>query len=270
MSESVVPSQDLHLALVQAPLNFGAIAANLAAFAELLVDAQGADLILLPEMFNTGFNMDSSQHAEPVDGATTQWMLKQASKLNAVVCGSLNIRVAEGDHRNRLIWARPDGSYSWYDKRHLFRMAGEHQRYTAGNQQLKVELKGWRIRPLICYDLRFPVWSRDAGATDLLLYVACWPSVRSSSWNRLLAARAIENQCYVAGVNRIGEDHNGLAHSGDSQVLDYLGDAMLHIRDQGGVFRASLSADKLNRYRDKFPAWQDADNFSLHGIAGDN
>lgn len=257
---------DLQLALVQAPLLFGGVTENLENFARLLEQAQGADLVILPETFNTGFSMQSTQHAEPVGGRTTEWMLAQAKQLNAVICGSLIVRVAENDCRNRLIWACPDGSVQYYDKRHLFRMAGEHERYSAGQQRLVVELKGWRIRPLICYDLRFPVWSRDAQNTDLLLYVACWPKVRRLAWNRLLAARAIENQCYVAGVNRIGEDHNGYPHSGDSQTLDYFGDPLVHAYEQEGVYQVRLDGQALMRFKQKFPAYMDADDFSLHDI----
>lgn len=255
--------EDLHLALVQAPLGFGDVRANLDNFERLLGDIRTTDLVILPEMFNTGFSMDSARHAERMDGPTLQWMLAQARQLNAVVCGSLNIQAGEADYRNRLIWARPDGSFDYYDKRHLFRMAGEHERYCAGDRRVLLELKGWRVRPLICYDLRFPVWSRDAQNTDVLLYVACWPKARRMAWNRLLAARAIENQCYVAGVNRIGKDHNGNAHSGDSQVLDYLGDPLVHAYEQEGVYQVTLSAALLASFRQKFPAYMDADSFSL-------
>lgn len=163
---------DLRLALLQGPLVWHDVPANLHYFSQLLAGLEPVDLVLLPEMFNTGFSMDSASQAEAEMGPTTQWLLQQAQCLNAVVCGSLIIKVAEHDYRNRLIWARPDGSLAHYDKRHLFRMAGEHKYFCAGEQQLQVELKGWRIRPLICYDLRFPVWSRDAQNTDLLFI---WP-----------------------------------------------------------------------------------------------
>ena len=164
--------------------------------------------------------------------------------------------------RNRLMWARPDGSLEYYDKRHLFRMAGEHEYFTAGAEQLQVELKGWRIRPLICYDLRFPVWSRDAQHTDLLFYLASWPAARRAAWNRLLPARAIENLCYVAAVNRTGTDQQGYAYSGDSQVLDFMGETLLDVGEQTGVFYASLQAKKLAEFKQRFPAYLDADTFS--------
>ncbi|NLY12633.1 MAG: amidohydrolase [Gammaproteobacteria bacterium] len=252
---------DLRLALLQGPLVWHDVPANLHYFSQLLAGLEPVDLVLLPEMFNTGFSMDSASQAEAEMGPTTQWLLQQAQCLNAVVCGSLIIKVAEHDYRNRLIWARPDGSLAHYDKRHLFRMAGEHKYFCAGEQQLQVELKGWRIRPLICYDLRFPVWSRDAQNTDLLFYLASWPAARRAAWNRLLPARAIENLCYVAAVNRTGTDHQGYTYSGDSQVLDFMGETLLDAADQEGAFYVSLSAGKLAEFKQKFPAYLDADPF---------
>ena len=255
---------DLQLALIQTTLVWQDAGANREHFARLLEQARGADLIVLPEMFSTGFSMDSAALAEPEDGPTSRWLSQQAQDLNAVVCGSLIIQVADGSYRNRLLWARPDGSLAHYDKRHLFRMAGEHKHYSAGEQQVVLELKGWRVRPLICYDLRFPVWSRDAGGTDLLLYTANWPAARRHHWNRLLPARAIENLCYVAAVNRVGEDGKGHAYSGDSQVLDFQGESLLAAQDVDGVFHVSLSAAELAAYRQRFPAHLDADSFSLN------
>ncbi len=255
---------DLQLALIQTSLVWQDAAANREHFARLLEQARGADLIVLPEMFSTGFSMDSAALAEPEDGPTSQWLRQQAQDLGAVVCGSLIIQAADGSYRNRLLWARPDGSLAHYDKRHLFRMAGEHKHYSAGEQQVVLEVKGWRVRPLICYDLRFPVWSRDAGGTDLLLYTANWPAERRHHWNRLLPARAIENLCYVAAVNRVGEDGKGHAYSGDSQVLDFQGESLLAAQDVDGVFHVSLSAAELAAYRQRFPAHLDADSFSLN------
>ncbi len=254
---------DLHLALVQSPLVWHDKPANLQYFTQLLAGLKTVDLVLLPEMFNTGFTMDSAGQSEVEKGPTTQWLLEQAQRLNAVVCGSLIVQIADGDYRNRLIWARPDGSLEYYDKRHLFRMAGEHKHFTAGEQQIQIELKGWRIRPLICYDLRFPVWSRDAQDTDLLLYLANWPAARSFAWNCLLPARAIENLCYVAAVNRIGVDQQGYKYDGDSQVLNFMGDTLLHAADQEGVFYTSLQAQPLAKFKQRFPAYLDADEFSL-------
>ena len=254
---------DLELALIQTSLAWQDPAANRAHFAALLEQARGADLIVLPEMFNTGFSMDSSTLAEPEDGPTSEWLREQAQALQAVVTGSLIIQTADGAYRNRLLWARPDGSVAHYDKRHLFRMAGEHKHFSAGEQQVLMQVKGWQVRPLICYDLRFPVWSCDPQHTDLLLYTASWPAVRRNQWNRLLPARAIENLCYVAALNRIGEDGNGHAYSGDSQVLDFQGETLLVAGAADGVFRLTLRAADLAAHRQRFPAHQDADAFQL-------
>ena len=258
------PSSDLRLALLQGPLVWHNTSANLAYFSQLLAGLKTVDLFLLPEMFNTGFTMESVTQAEPEMGPTTQWLLEQAQHLNAVLCGSLFVQVGQDDYRNRLIWARPDGSLEFYDKRHLFRMAGEHKHFTAGEKQLQIELNGWRIRPLICYDLRFPVWSRDAQGTDLLLYLANWPAARSAAWNRLLPARAIENLCYVAAINRTGVDQQGYSYAGDSQVLDFMGEPLLDATDQPGVFYASLPAAPLLKFKQRFPAYLDADKFSFN------
>jgi predicted amidohydrolase len=255
---------NLNIALVQTTLVWHDCKANHAHFAELLEQAQGADLVILPEMFTTGFSMDSETLAEPENGVTSKWLLAQAKRINAVVTGSIIVRAADGSHRNRLLWARPDGELLHYDKRHLFRMAGEHEHYSPGERQVQFELKGWRIRPLICYDLRFPVWSRGAQDTDLLLYTANWPGARRQHWNRLLPARAIENLCYVAAVNRIGTDGKGFAYTGDSQVLDFQGESLLNIGEADGVFHVSLSAESLSAYRQKFPAYLDADTFQIH------
>ncbi|WP_313517319.1 amidohydrolase [Pseudomonas sp.] len=255
--------EHLELALIQTTLAWHDPEANRAHFGELLEQARGADLIVLPEMFSTGFSMHSEHLAEAEDGATSAWLREQARRLGAVVTGSLIVRDASGFHRNRLLWATPDGELLHYDKRHLFRMAGEHQHYTPGERQVLFELKGWRVRPLVCYDLRFPAWSRDPHDTDLLLYVANWPAARRQHWNRLLPARAIENLCYVAAVNRIGEDGKSHAYAGDSQVLDFQGDCLLDAQEADGVFRLALSAAELHAYRERFPAYRDADAFHL-------
>jgi len=254
---------DLQLALVQTSMHWQDAAANHRHFAALLEQAQGADLVILPEMFSTGYSMDAALLAESEDGPTRHWMLDQAKRLDAVVMGSLIIRAADGSYRNRLYWARPDGTHSYYDKRHLFRMAGEHKHYASGERRVLLELKGWHIRPLVCYDLRFPVWSRDPYDTDLLIYVASWPAARRNAWNRLLPARAIENLCYLAAVNRVGVDGKGYPYSGDSQVLDFQGDPLCSPGDADGVFRATLTGAALATYRQRFPAYQDADSFEL-------
>ncbi|MBL0950088.1 MAG: amidohydrolase [Pseudomonas sp.] len=255
---------DLELALIQTTLAWHDPAANREHFQLLLEQARGADLVILPEMFTTGFSMESAELAEPEDGPSSIWLREQAQRIGAVICGSLIIQAADGSYRNRLLWARPDGSFAYYDKRHLFRMAGEHKHYSAGDQQVVFDLKGWRVRPLICYDLRFPVWSRDAGGTDLLLYTANWPGARRQHWNRLLPARAIENLCYVAAVNRVGEDGKGHGYTGDSQVLDFQGEPLLAAGDGDGVFRTTLSSEALAAYRERFPAHLDADAFTMN------
>ncbi|EZH79955.1 carbon-nitrogen hydrolase [Ectopseudomonas composti] len=255
---------DLELALIQTTLVWHDPAANREHFQALLEQARGADLVILPEMFSTGFSMDSADLAEPEGGPSSIWLREQAQRIDAVICGSLIIQAADGSYRNRLLWACPDGSLAHYDKRHLFRMAGEHKHYSAGDQQVVFDLKGWRVRPLICYDLRFPVWSRDASGTDLLLYTANWPGARRQHWNRLLPARAIENLCYVAAVNRVGEDGKGHGYTGDSQVLDFQGEELLMAGDGDGVFRTQLSSEALNAYRERFPAHLDADVFTLN------
>jgi predicted amidohydrolase len=254
---------DLDLALIQSELAWHDPLANRAHFQALFEQAHGADLVVLPEMFTSGFSMDSADLAEPEDGPSSQWLLAQAARLQAVITGSLIIQAADGSYRNRLLWARPDGTLAHYDKRHLFRMAGEHKHFSAGEEQVLLKLKGWQVRPLICYDLRFPVWSRDPHDTDLLLYTANWPAARRQHWNRLLPARAIENLCYVAAVNRVGEDGKGHPYSGDSQVLDFQGDSLLNAEATAGVFRVRLSGAALAAYRERFPAYLDADGFGL-------
>ena len=254
---------NLNIAWIQTTLAWHDREANLEHFEALLDQAAKADLVILPEMFTTGFSMDSAALAEPENGPTSVWMLEQARRLAAVITGSVIIRAADGTYRNRLLWARPDGELSYYDKRHLFRMAGEHEHYSAGDERAVFELNGWRIRPLICYDLRFPVWSRAAQDTDLLIYTANWPGARRLHWNRLLPARAIENLCYVAAVNRIGTDGKGFEYTGDSQVLDFQGDSVLSVAEADGVFQASLSAADLHSYRTRFPAHLDADEFRI-------
>lgn len=255
--------RDLTLTLLQSRLAWQDPAANRAQF-DRLIDGleRPGELIVLPEMFTTGFTMNPAGAAEPMDGPTLHWLAATAARTGSTLCGSLVI--AEGGrYYNRLVWMRPDGSREFYDKRHLFRMAGEHEQYAAGSTRLVVTLAEWRICPLICYDLRFPVWSRGANAFDLQLYVANWPRPRRSAWQALLPARAIENQCYVAGVNRIGSDGNGVDHAGDSAVYDYFGQVLASAGEEPQALTVTLDGAALARYRDKFPAWRDADRFEL-------
>lgn len=255
--------QSLRVSLVQTELAWHDPAANRAALGERLDGLRGAtDLVVLPEMFSTGFTMRPEDCAEPHDGASVDWMLEQAHRLDAVVTGSLAVH-ERGAYFNRLHWATPDGTLLTYDKRHLFRMAGEHNHYAAGSRRLVARVGDWRVCPLICYDLRFPVWSRSLDDYDLLVFVANWPAARRSSWTRLLRARAVENLCPVVGVNRVGEDGNGVRYVGESLACDWLGDTLHDCEDRVEVATVRLDGAGLVRYRDKFPAHLDADRFRL-------
>lgn len=254
----------LRVSLVQSSLQWENIDANLQYFDTLLAQIdQATDLIVLPEMFNTGFTMNAQKVAEKMNGKTLQWLQRQAKKQNAAITGSLVIE--ENRHYyNRLIWMFPNGTYQTYDKRHLFRMAKEHETYTAGEKHLIVNYKGWNICPLVCYDLRFPVWSRNKGnAYDLLIYVANWPEVRAYAWSNLLQARAIENLAYVVGVNRVGMDTNQLTYSGDSALVDFAGKVIWTQAHEEIITHLNLSKSKLEEFRNRFPAWIDADNFKI-------
>jgi len=255
---------DLTVTLIQTELDWEDVAANLRRFDRLIGGLQVAtDLIVLPEMFTTGFSMNAAALAENMNGRTVGWLRETARRTAATVVGSIII-VDDGRFYNRLCWASPDGELATYDKRHLFRYAGEDRVYTTGGASLLVELKGWRIRPFVCYDLRFPVWTRNPNRTyDLALFVANWPQRRAEHWKVLLQARAIENQSYVIGVNRIGTDGNGLYHSGDSSVIDPIGTILFRSAHAPCVFTLPLDRDRLDDYRQSFPAWKDADQFLL-------
>lgn len=253
----------LTITIVQAELYWHRPADNLAQFEETItaLDTQ-SDIVVLPEMFTTGFTMDAAANAEPMDGASVDWMRHMAAESGAAVCGSLIIR--DGKHYyNRFVFVRPDGSLQHYDKRHLFRLADEQRHYSAGKDLVSIEWLGWRIRPMICYDLRFPVWSRNCNSYDLMLYVANWPSRRHLAWETLLRARAIENLAYVAGVNRSGVDGNDLPYAGGSAVIDYLGNELVSLRERTGAASATLDLQELMAFRDKFAFHEDADDFEL-------
>jgi omega-amidase len=221
------------------------------------------DLIVLPEMFNTGFSMNAEKLAEPMNGKTMQWMNATAQKFNCVVTGSLIIS-ENGKYYNRLIWMRADGSFEKYDKRHLFAMGKEDETYTAGTEKLIVELNGWKVCPMICYDLRFPVWMRNVNqAYDLLLIVANWPERRSLHWRTLIPARAVENQAYVLGLNRFGYDGNEVFHSGDSMCIDPNGKVIYYKPNEEDIYTFSISADELVKVRHDLPFLRDADKFHL-------
>lgn len=259
MSEKSLP--DLRVTLVQTAIYPKDPQKNIEHLDALFHSISSTDLILLPEVFTTGFCVGARDAAEVRNGFAYQWMSKKAKEYNAVVAGSLVVK--EGDkYFNRLVWAQPDDNFIEYNKRHLFRMAGEHLRYGAGDKRVLVLLNGWRILPLICYDLRFPVWSRNRNDYDLALYVANWPSQRALHWNRLLQARAIENLSYVIGVNRVGEDEAGQIYQGDSSVYSPNGNCDF-ISQTAGVFTQTLSHEVLMDYRKKFPAYLDADEFDI-------
>ena len=254
--------QDLTLALVQTELAWEDAAANRTELGRQLDTIVDADVAVLPEMFSTGFSMASETLAEPMDGPTISWLRERAHSDNRVICGSFIAR--DGDRcYNRFVWMRPDGTCEVYDKRHLFRMADEHRHYAEGAVRLTVEHAGWRICPLVCYDLRFPVWSRAAGTIDLYLYVANWPARRDAHWRTLLAARAIENQAYVAGVNRVGVDGNGLEYCGSSLAVDFSGNLLSDLGATPGIQTVRLARAGLEEWRTAFPAHLDADRYSI-------
>jgi omega-amidase len=221
------------------------------------------DLIVLPEMFNTGFSMNTAELAEEMEGKTMTWMHDQARKFECVITGSLIIK-ENGKFYNRLIWMRPDGTYEKYDKRHLFGLGKEDDFYTAGKDKLIVELNGWKICPAICYDLRFPVWLRNKNPEyDLLLVVANWPEKRSLHWRTLIPARAVENLSFVVGVNRVGHDGNEIYHSGDSMCIDPNGKTVYYKPNDEDLYTFSISKDDVVKARRQFPFLRDADEFQL-------
>jgi predicted amidohydrolase len=263
--------QNLRISLVQGATRWHDPAGNRDYYGHLIAPLHGiTDLILLPETFTSGFSNDAIDQAEGMDGPTVAWLRGQSRKLGAAITGSVQIR-DEGDVYNRLFFATPDGGLQHYDKRHLFRYAREHERYAAGRDRLTVEYKGWRICPLVCYDLRFPVYSRNRFDVerpggldyDLLLYVANWPAARAYPWKTLLRARAIENLCFVAGLNRVGTDGNGLDYSGDSAVIDFVGHPLSEATDEEVVTTTTLPAAQLLAHRERFPAMLDGDAFAL-------
>ncbi len=260
---SIAMANTLRITTVQSPLVWEDIEANLAMFSKKLDGLAGTtDLVVLPEMFTTGFSMDAPRLAEPMNGRTMAWLTEQARATGAVVTGSF---IAKEDVRyfNRLVWMRPDGSFEQYDKRHLFSPAAEHETYTKGQKKLVTEWLGWKICPLICYDLRFPVWSRNVEGYDLLLYIANWPDRRSHHWKSLLTARAIENQCYVVGVNRCGTDGVGFHYTGDTSVVDYGGKNLHQVTDVEDVFTIPLSMEMLQDYRRSLQFLADRDEFEI-------
>lgn len=264
------PMQDLKITLIQSDIYWEDPEANLSAFEEKIWQiGQETDVIVLPEMFTTGFTMSASKHAELMNMRTFKWMRQMADQTGALILGSYIVTVHER-YYNRLLWMEPGGKYQTYDKRHLFRMAGEHKTYSPGESQLVGTWKGWRICPLICYDLRFPVWSRnkyDASTKrlnyDLLVYVANWPVARIEAWSALLKARAIENLSYVVGVNRVGIDDNQIEYNGTSSIISPKGDVIFSSEGIETIKTLELNSNSLHAFRDRFPAYFDADEFSI-------
>ena len=259
--------ENLRISLIQSALHWENVTANLAMFSEKInAITEPTDLIILPEMFSTGFSMQAEKLAETMDGEAVQWMRKTATQKGCVLVGSLMIK-ENNKFFNRLIWMRPDGSFEHYDKRHLFSLSDEPIIFTAGKERVIVELKGWRICPLVCYDLRFPVWSRNtAPHYDLLLYVANWPERRNIAWKQILRARAIENLSYTIGVNRVGNDGAQVYHSGDSAVISPLGEVLFEQAHDECTHSFSLDFSAQKTLRKQIPCLNDSDNFTLTTI----
>jgi omega-amidase len=263
----------LTIATIQTDLHWENKEANLRMLEDKLRNLeQRTEIVLLPEMFSTGFSMRPAELAEGMEGDTVAWMKQMSARYRIVLAGSLIIKEEEKFY-NRFIWMLPNGQYGVYDKRHRFAFAGEDQFYTAGNKRTIASVKGWKINLQVCYDLRFPVWARQQPITneagervpeyDVLIYVANWPERRSHAWKTLLCARAIENQCYVIGVNRVGKDGNDVYHSGNTMVVDPLGEVLYHMADEEDVFTITLQREQLDNIRTKFPFWKEGDEFSI-------
>ena len=255
----------MKITFVQTDIEWENKKANFSRYESIISKMYGeTDVLVLPEMFNTGFSMNSRELAEDMKGETMRWMAEISARGGFAMLGSF-IATWKGLYYNRLIFMKPDGSYTSYDKGHLFRMEKENMFYTKGDRRVIETFRKWNFSLQICYDLRFPVWSRNINnAYDILIYVANWPASRRNVWNTLLKARAIENQCFVLGVNRIGTDGNGIKYCGDSALIDPRGNlvAMAHENEEG-VITVEISLDELKKFRKKFPVWLDADPFKL-------
>lgn len=253
---------NLQIAVIQTPLFWEDVDANLQQFTQLLQNAPQADVYVLPEMFATGFSMQPEKFAALSGNKGLAWLKETAAAKGAAITGSLMVDDG-GKYYNRLFFITPQQQVYTYDKKHLFSLGNEQNHYTAGVAPLIVDYLGWKIFPLICYDLRFPVWSRNVHNYDLLIYVANWPERRSLHWRSLLPARAIENQAYVAASNRVGDDGNGVAHSGNSMLIDYSGQVLAENANESTILTATFSKDELEKYRAAFPFLNDRDKFSL-------
>ncbi len=257
----------LTVTIVQTHLHWEDKTTNLQMLEEKIKSIKGTtQLVVLPEMFSTGFSMRPAAMAEPMSGTTINWMKRVAAENKLILTGSVIIE-EEGNYFNRLVWMLPSGQYGVYDKRHLFAFAGEDAHYTAGTKRLIASVNGWKINLQVCYDLRFPVWARQTPADepeyDLLVYVANWPERRNHAWKTLLQARAIENQCYVVGVNRVGKDGNAIYHSGDSCIIDPMGEIIFQQAHEEVVHTLTLQKENLTMLRSKLPFLKDADDFLI-------
>ncbi len=263
----------LTITTVQTNLHWEDVTANLQMLEEKIRNIkERTEIVVLPEMFSTGFSMNPEKLAETMEGETMRWMKRITAQRKIILTGSFIIR--EGDHYyNRLVWLLPNGQYGVYDKRHRFAYAGEDKQFSAGSKRLIASVKGWKINLLVCYDLRFPVWARQTPPADgnepeydVLVYVANWPERRNHAWKTLLQARAIENQCYVVGVNRVGNDGNEIYHSGDSMVVDPMGEVLYSKKDAEDVNTITLDRDHLQAVREKLPFLKDADDFLIMNL----
>ena len=259
-----VKYQEMKATVVQCSLTWEDREASLAHISALLDGASpGGGIVVLPEMFTTGFTMNPAPLAEAMDGPTVKWMKEKASGGGYALCGSVIIG-EEGRFYNRMVFVTPEGIVTYYDKRHLHSMSGEHTVYSRGNKRVVVPYREFMFNLQVCYDLRFPVWSRNRGDTDVIIYSANWPAVRSSAWKALLVARSIENQCYVIGVNRVGVNPDGTSYNGDSVIIGPKGELMASLEPGAeGVVSAVLSREALDKYREDMPIWRDADPFEL-------
>ncbi len=258
-------TESLRIGLAQFNITWENREANLLQVQQLLHFEEYVDLLILPEMWSTGFSMDPQRIAESHPGPALSWMMEVAGKHNLTIVGSLSVEEG-GKYYNRLYFVHPEGHIDHYDKKHLFSYGKEDQYYTSGQQRTAVHIKGWKIMPIICYDLRFPAWCRNTVDYDLMIVVANWPTPRIHHWDTLLKARAIENQCYIAGVNRIGIDGNGLHYPGHSSIIDMNGIPLLEMKDKEEVGIMNLDREFLTQYREHFRFLQDRDDFQI--IAG--
>ncbi len=256
--------RDLNVTIVQTKLYWEDISSNLGHFDSVINKiSRDTDLIVLPEMFTTGFTMNADKLAQTMNGESVSWMKQKSREKKTDITGSLIIK-EDKNFFNRLVWVKPTGELFFYDKKHLFRFSSEEKTFTPGSKRIIVNLKDWKICPFVCYDLRFPMWTRNYHKTyDIAIFVANWPEMRSLHWKTLLAARAIENQAYIIGVNRVGRDGNNLDYSGDSSIIDPGGNIIFQKPYASCVHTETISLNSLQEYRTKFPAWKDADEFIM-------